>query len=234
MGVHLERQKTRSLLAAVFYRLRLLPMSRERRLKLFLDLEWIFDRLAHEESYEHFGEEHPMRRQGVDYILGLIEPEYSVLDLGCSSGEITREVAKKARRVVGIDHSADAIAVAKQSAGSNLTFHCGDAVKYLDEHGENFDVLLLSHILEHLDEPATFLERFKHHFRFIYVEVPDFDKTIFNRIRQKLGAALLYSDADHVNEFDRDEMLTLLERAGLDIESADYRYGIQRYWCRVL
>jgi SAM-dependent methyltransferase len=232
MGIKLERQKERSILASVVYRLKKLPLSRDRKLKLFLDLEWIFERLAHEESYNHYDpDKHPMRREGVDYILRFIKPEYSVLDLGCSRGEITRRVAEKAKSVVGVDQNAEAIAAAKEHERDNLQFFHGDARDFLTGSSERFDVLILSHILEHLDDPEEFLRQFKDDFRYIYVEVPDFDKTIFNHLRQDLKMSLVYTDADHVNEFDRQQILDMLAAVDLRVLQSEHRLGVQRYWC---
>jgi SAM-dependent methyltransferase len=233
MGVRLERAKRRNLLASILYRLKYLPISRKRRLGLFLDLEWIFDRLAHEESYELLGEDHPMRVQGIEHILGLVDRSHSVLDIGCSRGEITKKIAEKARVVVGVDHSAEKIGYAKQFENEKLSFYHGDAEAFLDSDGRSFEVLVLSHVLEHLDDPARFLARFVPRFKYVYVEVPDFDKSIASRIRKDLGLSLIYTDDDHVREFDREELLNLVDQSGLDILSADYRYGIQRYWCEV-
>jgi SAM-dependent methyltransferase len=231
MGVKLQRAKPRNLLASILYRLKYLPISRERRLRFFLNLEWITDRLAHETSYELLGEEHPLRVRGVDHILGLIDPSHSVLDLGCSRGEITKKIAEKARVVVGVDHSAEKIGYAKQFENEKLSFFHGDAEEFLDSEDRVFDVLILSHVLEHLDNPAEFLDRFVPRFKYVYVEVPDFDKSIANRIRQDMGIGLIYTDDDHVTEFDREEIASLLEKSGLRILSSEHRYGVQRYWC---
>lgn len=232
MSLKLGREKESSLLASLVYRLRLLPLSKKTKLKLFLDFEWIFDRLAHEISYEYYSpDEHPMRQQSVDYILGFLKPEYTVLDLGCSRGEITLRLAERTKKVVGVDHSEEAITVARSQAKQNTHFHVGDAEAFLLASEENFDVLILSHILEHLDDPEGLLKQYKNYFRFIYVEVPDLDKTIFNKMRSELGSSLVYTDADHVWEFDRDTVVHMLEDCGLVILSQDFRSGVQRYWC---
>lgn len=232
MGVRLDRQKNRNFLASILYRMRKLPVSRERRLKLFLDLEWIFDRLAHEASYDHYGNaNHPMQQEKLDFILAGIKSSHVVLDLGCSGGDLTRKIAEKASFVVGIDHSKDAIESAKQFERDNLVFECKDAREYLDASDRTFDVLILSHVLEHLDDPMEFLQRLNGFFRFLYVEVPDFDRVAFNRYRQDLGLSLIYSDADHVSEFDRKELIALLAECNMQILRSEYIYGIQRYWC---
>ncbi|QQS32199.1 MAG: class I SAM-dependent methyltransferase [Acidobacteriota bacterium] len=232
MPLKLQRTKKRSLIASLVYRAKLLPLARKGKLKLFLDLEWIFERLAHEASYEFYpSDEHPMRRQGVEHILQFIEPDHVVLDLGCSRGEITSKVAEKARRVVGVDHSEQAIQIARRFSKENLEYFVGDADEFLAKSDEPFDVLILSHILEHLDDPKGLLLHYKDRFRFIYIEVPDIEKTIFNKMRIELGSPLVYTDADHIWEFDRAEMKRMIAECALSIRNEDFRFGVQRYWC---
>ncbi len=234
MGVRLPRKKPRNLLLSVLYRLgKLLPLSRQRKFRLYLDLEWIFDRLALEQSFKVYPEDqHPVRTYTRDFILQRIHPSDRVLDLGCKEGYMSDYIAEKAALVVGMDLDAAAISVAKaRYHRENLSFVEGEAGAYLETLDTPFDVLILSHILEHLDEPEAFLLRFKGRFRRIYIEVPDFDRYYLNQYRKDHNVALLYSDNDHVSEFDRTELRALLNACGLRIEQEEYRFGVQRIWC---
>ncbi|MGI8469847.1 MAG: class I SAM-dependent methyltransferase [Pyrinomonadaceae bacterium] len=236
MGIKINRTKPRQILASVLYRLHKLPLSNRGKFKLFLNLEWIFNRLSHELSFKIYKpENHPMRKRSYDFILNFIQPEHLVLDLGCARGEITSTIAEKAKSVVGVDHNQELIDIAqKNHRRENLKFLCMDAIDYLKNTDEKFDILVLSHILEHIDEPQAFLEKFKNFFRYIYVEVPDFDGTPLNHYRKDLNLSLIYSDDDHVSEFDRYELQDLLKQCNLRILRSDYIFGLQRYWCEVI
>lgn len=234
MGVRIPRKKPRNLLLSALYRMdKLLPIGPERRLRLYLDLEWIFDRLALERSFDVYAEEdHPVRVHTRKFILERVHPTDSVLDLGCKNGYMSNYLAEKAAHVVGIDHDPEAISTARiQYQRGNLEFHEGDAVDLLKNRNMRFDVLILSHILEHIDDPGEFLACFKHHFLRIYIEVPDFDRYYLNHYRKDRGVKLIYSDIDHISEFDRYELRELLARAGLKIVQEEYRFGVQRIWC---
>jgi len=237
MGITTPRKKPKHVLLSLIYRLqKLLPMSTKRKMKLFLDLEWIFDRLAMESSFKFYEtKDHPFRRFAKEFLLHRIRAEHVVLDIGCHQGHITAMVATKAKTVVGVDHDSAAIEFAKRSyTGPNLTFLHMDAMTYLQGNSMKFDVLILSHILEHLDFPEQFLSDFKQYFDHIYIELPDFDKTYLNHYRQDLGMALIYTDDDHVSEFDRMELLTMLSKIGIKVEESEYRFGVQRLWCSVI
>lgn len=235
MGVKLKRKKGRNVLLSVIYRLhKLLPLSQKKKLSLYLDLEWIFDRLAHETSFRVFDEnEHPIRMHTLNYLKSKISNEHTVLDLGCKYGEITFALSEVAHKVVGIDYSNAAIVIAKDKfQRDNLSFVEADARKYLENTSEKFDVLVLSHILEHLDAPEEFLNQFIKHFNYVYIELPDFNKTYLNEYRRLTNSQLIYTDTDHVSEFDRYELNAILQKVGLKVLDAEYAFGIQKVWCK--
>ncbi len=236
MGLKVPRSKKRIPLLSMLYRLdQWLPFSSKRKLGWYLDLEWIFDRLAMEHSFRHYSKEtHPHRRFANNFLLAHVSPDMAVLDLGCKYGDTAVVLAERAGRVVGVDHDGGAIAEARRRhQRPNLEFQHEDALEYLTKQHTRFDLLVLSHILEHIDEPAKFLSRFKDHFQFIYIELPDFDKSYLNHYRLDLGKKLIYTDDDHVSEFDREELQALLSSLGIKVINAEYRFGLQRLWCQV-
>ncbi len=108
----------------------------------------------------------------------------------------------------------------------------GEALEFLSSNEKRFNVLILSHILEHLDNPKEFLMKFNGYFQCIYIEVPDFDRYYLNHYRKDLGLKLIYSDDDHVSEFDRDELKIILTECRIEITKEEYKHGVQRLWCR--
>jgi len=236
-GVKLERSKRRHLWVSVLYRLhRWLPLPRRLRLRLYLNLHWLFSRLSHEASHRLYrGPDHPMRADAWDF-LGSHLPEMDrVLDLGCGTGELTRMIAPHVDTIVGVDHDPRVIAIAEQNgSGSSARFIVGDARAFLETSDVDFDTLLLSHVLEHLDEPTEFLRAYAPFFRYVFVEVPDFEASLQNRLRKLENLDLIYLDEDHVSEFDPDDLSSLFDRSGLRPLSSERRLGFQRYWCEVV
>ena len=234
MGLKLSRAKPRHWLLSVLYRVHKLPLLSERqKLKLDLDLAWIFSRLAHETSQHVFPpSQHPLRTHATEFLERHLHPHQVVLDLGCKYGVVTALIAPHVKGVVGIDHDASAIAIARQdNAAGNVEYLVADALDYLSSSQRSFDVLLLSHILEHLDQPEAFLRSFAPFFREVYIELPDFEADFFGHYRSALGCALNYTDADHVSEFDREELLHIITAAGLTVVDSEFRFGLQRFWC---
>ena len=143
-------------------------------------------------------------------------------------------LAGKAKLVVGVDYDQKAIDLAQSRyRKDNLTFVCADAYGFLSRTDITFDILILSHILEHLDDPGSFIKQYAPFFKFIYIELPDFDKTLLNHYRKNMNMPLIYTDGDHISEFDRVELKELIEKCDLQIVSAEYIYGLQKIWCKV-
>ncbi len=232
MSLKFSRQKDRHFLLSILYKLdKLMPFSKEAKLRLYLDLEWIFDRLAHEQSFRVF-RDHPVRLKTFQFLRAHLSHDHRVLDLGCGSGDLSAQMASHVHRVVALDHNPSLIEVAKKNhSQDNLEFQCAEANDYLSSNHDAFDVLVLSHVLEHLDEPEAFLSGYKLFFRYFYLEVPDLERTPLNTYRHQLKVRLQYSDNDHIWEFDRDDMQELIRKCNLKVVASEFRYGVQKYWC---
>ncbi len=227
MGIRLERRKPRHLLASIAYKInRLLPLTKERKLDLLLDLAWICHRLANENA----GAAGLKTKKVNSFLLKGVKPTDRVLEIGCSSGRVLATIDAAVR--VGVD--TDKAAIEQGTAEHpDLLFVLGEARNYL-RSAERFDVLILSHVLEHLDEPEVFLAGVKDSFDRIYVEVPDFDWTDLNEIRMIRHRQLVHMDNDHIAEFDREELETIFQALSMSIIGSEFRFGLMRYWLKPL
>ena len=89
--------------------------------------------------------------------LGLLLPPVVVADIACGEGYLSVESALWAKRVVGIDRSADVLkrakALAERRGVKNITWRRGDMEK-LPLESASVDVALLSQALHHAADPA--------------------------------------------------------------------------------
>lgn len=183
--------------------------------KLALDASWILNRLAHETATQIFGNEFNNNAHALseELLLSWITPQDSVVDVGCGTGRWAFCMAKKAKSVLGVDYDPLSIQAAKDQ-NSKAEFRLMDVTQSLAELG-TFDVALLSHVLEHVDDPVSLLQTIRKNSKRIIVEVPDQESNSLNWVRIRLDRNY-YSDADHVREY----TYHLLEQ---QLEAADWR-----------
>ena len=170
MGLKFERKKSRNYINSVIYKLSKIKFASDRgKFKLYSDLEWIFSRLAHEYSVKILDKDlHPMKKGLYDFLQEKISLADTILDLGCGYGEISCKLSEGCKTVIGIDHDPAKIQRAKESCkNENVTFICGDALEFLQSNSQVYNVMICSHVLEHLDDPESLLEDYKKYFSFI-------------------------------------------------------------------
>jgi SAM-dependent methyltransferase len=89
--------------------------------------------------------------------LGLLLPPVDVADIACGEGYLSVESAQWARRVVGIDRSADVLkrakALAERRGVTNISWKRGDMEK-LPLQDESVDIALFSQALHHAAHPG--------------------------------------------------------------------------------
>lgn len=225
------RRKPRAAAASILYRFTSAAapvLGRRRLLSWYLDLSRWFHRLSFEIAGELYGESFHLKRLAVtgSLIRRLLPENGSVLDVGCGTGRWSHVASEQAGTVVAIDLSATNIETARRlHPGPNIEFVVGDVAQMLPESaGPAFDLALLIHVLEHIDDAVDLLSRLRRLARTVLVEVPDFEADMLNHVRRSLGRAF-YSDSDHVREYTESVLREQLGRAGLRVLLLENRRG---------
>ena len=91
-------------------------------------------------------------------VLGLIDPDLVVGDLGCGTGQLTETVSPYVRRVIAVDSSDDMLVAARQRLGAakNVDLRKGELESLPLEAGE-LDAAMLSLVLHYSPAPARAL-----------------------------------------------------------------------------
>ena len=121
----------------------------------------------------------------------------SILDIGCATGGLLRELSKLGyRALVGIDPSEECVNATKGSPG--VTAEVGSLNKIREDIGK-FDLVVLSHVLEHVQDTKTAMEIFNRITKpgsMVYIEVPD-----ATRYRDFVIAPFQDFNTEHINHF---------------------------------
>jgi 2-polyprenyl-6-hydroxyphenyl methylase/3-demethylubiquinone-9 3-methyltransferase len=90
----------------------------------------------------------------LERIAGRVGPSARVLDVGCGAGFLSNALAQAGHRVVGIDASAESLAVARQhDETQTVRYERGDALS-LPYAAASYDVVCAMDFLEHVEDPA--------------------------------------------------------------------------------
>jgi 2-polyprenyl-3-methyl-5-hydroxy-6-metoxy-1,4-benzoquinol methylase len=167
-----------------------------------------------------------------DYFSKRVRPGERVLDIGCGDGALSIDLARAGAHVVGIDASAANIAEGRaRHAHPNLDLREGDALA--DLPGERFDVVVMSNVLEHLQDRAAFLRNATARLapRRWLLRVPMYERDWRVPLMEELGVDYRMDDTHHV-EYRKEEFFDELGRAGLRPVDVDYRWG--EIWCEAV
>ena len=159
-------------------------------------------------------------RQTAELFLTHLPENPVVIDIGCGEGHFVRGIATQLQNrghFLGFDPS-----IAYQKTGKfefhGSLFEPGKHIEGLQPHG-----LIMRHVLEHLTDPAVFIEQLawhssnlKHDVYFL-AEMPCVD----NMLNANRLVDFFY---EHPSQFTTESFLTLLERAG-NIVHFDHGYG---------
>lgn len=161
-----------------------------------------------------------------DFFVDRIREGESVLDIGCGKAELAYDLAARGgARVTGIDINREALAFARaQFTSDRLELVEADARTW--EPGRTFDVVVLSNVLEHIEDRVGFLRRLvavAQPSRFL-IRVPVLERDWSVGLRRELGL-FYFSDPTHFAEYDRALLIDELSAAGLRAVEIDQRWG---------
>ncbi|MCA9911391.1 MAG: class I SAM-dependent methyltransferase [Anaerolineae bacterium] len=143
---------------------------------------------------------------------------HTLLELGCGTGAILQECKRRglAEAYSGIDYSEDAIAYLKTHV-PNVTAYAADIMKDDLLVEDVFDVVIISHVLEHLEAPHDLLTSLLSKLKFTYLiaEVPLEDLPLL-RIRSRLWGRP-GEQAGHVQVYTQRSFEALLTASGFEI-----------------
>jgi len=138
----------------------------------------------------------------------------SMFEVGCASGFNLNIYAKDGVNVYGIEPSENNTRSCKEKYGISLFQGMFDEYKKKLINKQKYELIFLSHILEHIVNPYKFIfELSELNSRFLFVEVPSFD---YKFCDEPFG---MFAE-EHVNYFTYDNLKNLMNAVGYHIIDA--------------
>lgn len=156
----------------------------------------------------------------------------SILDLGCGSGKYLKILKSLGyENFFGVDISEEQIKIAKEF---NLNVQCQDALEFLKNSTQKYDIILLVDVLEHLDLKSS-LEIIN----LIYKSLNSNGKLLIQVPNAlSLFSPLRYSDITHQRAYTKTSMIQTLNSSEFKIfkffELYPYIHGIKSFVRNIL
>lgn len=150
-----------------------------------------------------------------------------VIDIGCGYGAVARSIANAVEgvEVLGIDLDTIRLEQAKAADNPpNLTFVEGDVLTDLPTG--QWDVAVMSNVLEHIDGRVEFLRRLASSAQpsRVLIRVPLFERDWHVPLRRELGVNY-FSDKTHYIEHTLAEFAEEIAEAGYEVVDQEVRWG---------
>jgi len=157
------------------------------------------------------------------FFVNNVEPDNIILDIGCGKGELTFDLAKKVKKVIAIDFNKKSIEFAKKRFSlENIKYIVGDITKDVQE--QKFDVIILSNVLEHIENRVEFLNKIRSLAPKILIRVPMINRDWITLYKKELGLEWRL-DRGHFIEYTLKSFKKEIEQAGLFVRDYSIQFG---------
>ena len=188
----------------------------ERLFQIEENTKWVYNELA-----LRYGNgvhvKHELMKYAVFFKNNIIAGQ-KILDIGCGYGTVANAIVESidSIKVIGIDTDKTKIENAKINYNKQkLKFVHGDALKIKPF---KVDVIILSNVLEHIEDREDFLREITKHYKpsVFLIRVPDFERDWTIPFKKELGINY-FSDKTHFIEHTETDFRKEIENAGLQI-----------------
>jgi SAM-dependent methyltransferase len=149
----------------------------------------------------------------------------SVLDLGCGTGSLLRELQKRniGQSYTAIDYSGDALDYLQKNSTGIETIKADLNIDTI-QSDKSYDLTLLIHVLQHLKQPDKLLKSVLEQINFsnLIIEVP-LEKLVLNELPRLLNWRGK-NPAGSMSFFSKTSLLELVESNGLEVVD-EFRYA---------
>jgi methionine biosynthesis protein MetW len=144
----------------------------------------------------------PLKR--VKLVANFIEPNSTILDIGCGNGQLIEYITKNSRpkKIIGIDIASETVTSLKSDGYEAYCLDITSSEFFEFMKGRNFDYIIITEVLEHIHEPEKVMQLIKNSFnKYVIVSIPNSGYWI-NRLRLLFGkfpvVVIIYHVKEHI------------------------------------
>lgn len=161
-----------------------------------------------------------------------IEPGWTVLDVGCSTGMLPAMLAEKAAFVYAVEVNKEHIALARmQYTRPNIEYICADATTYNYGLCQPINCVTMSNVLEHIEHRVDFLKKITHQIKWsdekhkcLLFRVPVIDREWIVLYKEELGLDYRL-DPTHYIEYTLEQFKEEMKQANIAIKQVGICFG---------
>lgn len=142
-----------------------------------------------------------------------------ILDIGCGDGSLLKYLKEKGWEAYGLDFQEASARYARENLKLNVSTGRVEEIAFPEE---SFDIIILFHVLEHLDDPSNVLKKVKTLLKkdgYLLIEVPNiesFESRLFRSKWVGISAPL------HLYHFSRKSLKSMLEKCGYETIEVEF------------
>jgi len=209
--------------------LRVYSNNPKKDLILLFKIKDEFEQIINNRALSYGNGEHPKHYLTMyhQFFINNVFDGESVIDIGCGYGSVSRSIAraKPNSKILGIDNDKIRLQQALDSVNpSNLSFIYGDIIQH--QFKENWDVVVLSNVLEHIENRIKFLLFVNSNTkakRFL-IRIPCYERDWQVPLRDNFGVNY-FTDSDHKIEHKLYEFRDEIKQARLEITEVITSWG---------
>ena len=152
-----------------------------------------------------------------------LKKDWLVLDVGCNNGQHSLRMAKKVKKVVGIDYDRRQLNIALRTKDKNrCEFVLGDVENGLPFKDKAFEAVAFFDVLEHLNDDRTIIVEIARVLKkggVLLLAVPN-SETKWKKRQRGLGVDSM-ADPDHKREYTISKIRKLINSYNFDITSKE-------------
>jgi 2-polyprenyl-3-methyl-5-hydroxy-6-metoxy-1,4-benzoquinol methylase len=137
------------------------------------------------------------------YFIDRISPDNIVVDIGCGIGQVSYAIADKAAHVYALDFSHANINIArKKYPHPRVHYIVGNALTYA--YPERCDVIIMSNVLEHIEDRVSLLKQLKTIAPKILIRVPMITRDWITVYKKNIGVEYRLDDTHYIEYTEKD------------------------------